>query len=120
MDKGRRRESAIRLVLAEREGLSSMIELLQTTKTLSDLAERVDTLERNLKGLKLEWSDVLDRMVRMKQRIVKAERDMRERGDTPDTGNLSDEEIGQGVLNLSERARNANAAILARRNRGPQ
>ncbi len=97
-----------------------MFELLQTTKTLADLKERVETLERNLKGLKLEWSDVLDRMVRMKQRIMKAERDMAARGDTPDTGNLSDEDIASGATTLSDRQRSANAAILARRNRSPQ
>lgn len=99
-----------------------MFEALNTAKRLTDLAERVETLERNLKGLKLEWDDVLDRMVRMKQRIVKAERDMAARGDTADTGkeHLSDEEIAGGVTSLSARAQQANAAILARRNRGTQ
>jgi predicted nucleic acid-binding Zn-ribbon protein len=94
-----------------------MFKVFESERRLSDLAERVETLERNLKGLKLEWSDVLDRMSRMKQRIMKAERDAAARGDTADTGNLSDEEVANGVNSLTERARAANAAILARRQR---
>jgi len=99
-----------------------MFEGLQHAKQVRDLAERVETLERNLKGLKLEWDDVLDRMVRMKQRIVKAERDMAARADTADTENthLSDEAVARGATSLSDRARVVNAQILARRNRSPQ
>jgi uncharacterized protein YoxC len=96
-----------------------MFQVFKSEKQLKNVTERVETLERQMQGLKMEWTDVLDRMVTMKRRIVRAERLAAERGDTADTGNLSDEEVGNGVLNLSDRARQANAAILARRNRNP-
>ena len=98
-----------------------MFEALQSAKQLKNLTERVETLERQLQGLKMEWTDVLDRMVTMKRRIVKAERLAAERGDTGDTGNhLSDEEISNGAVTLSDRQRQANDRILAMRSRGKQ
>jgi len=98
-----------------------MFETLQTAKRLKELTERTETLERQLQGLKIEWADVLDRMVTMNKRIVRAQRMAEQRGDTPDTGlHLSDEEVAGGATSLSERQRSANAAILARRNRSPQ
>src|SRR6266852_7313859 len=118
---GKTARSAIRLLLAEREGLSSMFETLQTARQIKQLTERVETVERQLQGLKIEWADVLDRMVTMNKRIVRAQRMAEQRGDTADTGlHLSDEEIAGGATSLTERARQANAAILARRNRSPQ
>jgi hypothetical protein len=94
-----------------------MFEAFKGARRITDLEGRVETLERNLKGLQMEWSDVLDRMVRMKQRIMKAERDAAARGDTPDTEktHLSDEDIAGGATSLTERQRAAQERILALR-----
>ncbi len=98
-----------------------MFEAFKSEKLVKNLTERVETLERQLQGLKMEWTDVLDRMVTMKRRIVKAERLAQERGDTGDTANhLSDEEISNGAVSLSDRQRQANERILAMRSRGKQ
>jgi len=98
-----------------------MFEAFGTAKQLKELTERVETLERQLQTLKMEWTDVLDRMVKMKRRIVRAERDAERNGDTGDTGNhLSDEEISNGAVTLSDRQRQANDRILAMRSRGKQ
>jgi len=97
-----------------------MFEAFKTDKQLKDVTERVETLERQLQGLKMEWTDVLDRMVTMKRRIVRAERLAAERGDTGDTAShLSDEEVANGVGGLSERQRQANERILALRKGRP-
>lgn len=96
-----------------------MLEAFKTAKLLKELTERVETVERQLQGLKIEWADVLDRMVTMNKRIVRAQRLAEARGDTADTGltHLSDEDVASGGTSLNERQRAANAAILARRNR---
>ena len=97
-----------------------MFESFKAARVLRDLEERMSTCERQLNGLKIELAEMLDRMTRVMKRLGGLYRAEQKARDTPDTGNLSDEDIANGATTLSDRQRSANAAILARRNRSPQ
>ncbi len=91
----------------------------RTTRKLKELSEGVETLERSMKRIQLEWEDTYDKLRVLMQRIVKrAERieqehrsvavEERAEGEVPETPSGS---------SLSPRLQEINDRILARRNR---
>jgi hypothetical protein len=96
----------------------AMFERLKHAKRQDAFEERLSRAERDLNAIKIEWLDTLDRLKRMMGRVVK-ERARVESAD-PEPSHLSDEDISGGAVSLSDRAREANARILARRNRSNQ
>jgi len=95
-----------------------MFDSIRLGKRLTDVEERLSTAERRLNAMSLEWTDTLDRMKRMMGRIAKDRSRVEQiepSGD--DQGHLSDEEVSNGTVTLSQRQLQANARILARRNR---
>jgi hypothetical protein len=96
-----------------------MFERLKFAKRLDGYDERLTTCERQLRTLQIEWADTLDRLKRMMGRVVK-ERARTEAASPDPPDHLSDEDISGGAITLNDRQREANARILARRNRSNQ
>jgi hypothetical protein len=95
-----------------------MFERLKHAKRQDEFDERLSVAERKLNQLTIEWADTLDRLKRMMGRVIK-ERARTEAAE-PEQTHLSDEDISGGAVTLTDRAREANARILARRNRSNQ
>ena len=92
-----------------------MFERFKASKLLKELEERCETLERQLKAVRLEWDDAYERMMRLQQRVTKRaqiieRKEAEEQEEAPEVT-----EGFEGVL--SEHQRKVNASILARRSR---
>ena len=48
-----------------------MFESFKAHRKLKDLDERLSTVEREMKALKMEWEDTYDRLRRVVQRVAK-------------------------------------------------
>ena len=92
-----------------------MFERFKASKLLKELEERCETLERQLKAVRLEWDDAYERMMRLQQRVTKRAQiiERKEAEDQEETPEVT--EGFEGVL--SEHQRKVNASILARRAR---
>jgi hypothetical protein len=94
-----------------------MLERFKVAKSIGQLSERLDSVERRLTSLQLEWMDTLDRLKSMVGRIVKdrarAEAAREEIG-AGDRGGLETE---TPVSSFTANQERINAQILARRNR---
>jgi len=92
-----------------------MFEALKTTKRLKDMAERLETVERDFKRLRLEWEDTYDRLRVLMQRIAKRAQRVDE-GSPEDTGPAPSPETGNGPV-LSPHHQTIQQKILERRRR---
>lgn len=91
---------------------------LKTRRTLADLSERLETTERQVKALKLEWEDTYDRLRRLMGRVAKrALRDEArvEEDDPPPAAAAPTSNIGPVHGLLSPRQREIQQEILRRR-----
>src|SRR5260370_39549308 len=94
-----------------------MFDSIRLGKRLTDVEERLSTAERRLNAMSLEWTDNLERMKRMMGRIAKDRSRVEQIEPSGDyQGHLSDEEVSNGAVTLSQRPLQANARILVRRN----
>jgi hypothetical protein len=91
--------------------------LFINSKTVADLRERVDKLETAQRQLSLEWLSTYDKFRSILARIAKRqEREQQATGESA-PGSQEGAEAGSTPSSLSQRQREVNARILARRNR---
>lgn len=96
-----------------------MFEYFKLSKRLSEVEDALIDLKRRLTSVEVEWTDTLDRLKRMMGRINKD----RQRAEAANPSEPLDTAEGDGTPEavagtLTARAREINARILARRNRG--
>jgi chromosome segregation ATPase len=58
-------------------------------KPQRDLVERLETVERAINGLKLEWEDALERLTKMNARLREREKALKERAEESEPPALS-------------------------------
>jgi hypothetical protein len=83
---------------------------LKTKRALSDLTERLETVERQVKASRLEWEDTYDRLRRLMGRVAK-----RALRDEAKVGNGEDETEPQ--LELTSDTRGPTGGMLTPRQR---
>jgi len=90
----------------------------RTRRAIAAMEERLETVERQLKGLRLDWEGTYDKMHRMAQRIAKraerAEELAAPEADTPPLSNGADTPTGGS---LTPHQRQIQQDILRRRAR---
>lgn len=96
-----------------------MFDGFKTRQRLKDVEEAVETVQRHLKRLEIEWADTLDRLKSIVGRIAKdRERAEKARGEQPDIPLVAEENGGTEQRSpLSPRQAAIQAQILARRSR---
>ena len=93
-----------------------MLERFKVAKSIGQLSERLDSVERRLTSIQLEWMDTLDRLKSMVGRIVKDRaRAEAARELSPDAP--AEPENSFPANGLQGRQASINEQILARRNR---
>ncbi len=96
-----------------------MFEHFKVEKRLTTVEIDVAELQRRVTSLEIQWGDTLDRIKTMMSRLTKQQR-RQEAAELTEPEHLTDEEVADGHMNLSQRAQEINNRILARRNRSPQ
>lgn len=95
-----------------------MFESFKAKKRLSELEERVETLERTCKQVRLEWDDAYERMIKLQQRITKRAQVV-ERAEAEEAEDEVEQSgtVDESALTMTPRQRTIQAQILAQRGR---
>ena len=89
---------------------------LARQKKLQDVEERLEKIERDLKGIQMDWSDVYDKIRRTMGRIVKRA----EKAPIPQIGEEEGEAESTAAQSLSPRQLQVTREIMRRRNRSTE
>jgi len=89
---------------------------LARQKKLQDVEERLEKLERELKAIQLDWSDVYDKIRRTMGRIVKRA----EKAPIPQIGEEEGEPESTAGQALTPRQLHVTRQIMIRRNRSTE
>jgi hypothetical protein len=99
-----------------------MFERFKAEKRLRDLSERMDEWEHQMRTLRMEWESTYEKMHQLLRRLAKRA-EMAAKVEEPSPEAEATEQGPSVAHGLSQRQQEANARILARRNRlqiGPQ
>lgn len=95
-----------------------MFDTLKLRKRVDELEDQVSDLRRKFAAIVLEWSDNLERLRRMLQRITKERQRIEQLEPTSPPEELESGEPTTAGNGLTARQAEIQARILARRNRG--
>jgi hypothetical protein len=87
-----------------------MFEQFKASRRLKDVEERLETVERDFKRLRLEWEDSYDKLRTLMQRIAKRAQAVEKAQETANESDIPSESPSLPLDPVSAR-------ILARRNR---
>jgi hypothetical protein len=102
--------------------LRTLLQHLFELEAPEDLRPRVEILEKRLRELDVEWTDVYDKFRNLHMRVARRVKVLEEDSSHEEPQGAGGEESAAGPMfsTLSPRAREAQRQILARRARGGQ